>query len=75
MCRQVHIGQPMVLGAKENKRVVLRLVIGVRFFNSVGHAGPGRRSAVLESEISDLVRAIGKLEIIAENWWNLCDDI
>lgn len=73
--QQFHIGQPVGLGKDGNRRAVLRLVIGIRFFNIVGHAGPGGVSAALESEISDLVRALDKLEIFAENWWRFCNDI
>ena len=73
--QQFHIGQPVALGQGADKRAVLRLVIGMRFFNIVGHAGPGGIAAALESEISDLLRALDKLEIFAENWWRFCDDI
>ncbi|MDO6482019.1 ParB N-terminal domain-containing protein [Shimia thalassica] len=75
LSQQFHIGQPVALGQGADKRVVLRLVIGMRFFNIVGHAGPGGIAAALESEISDLVRALDKLEMFAENWWRFCDDI
>ncbi|MEX0970520.1 MAG: ParB N-terminal domain-containing protein [Paracoccaceae bacterium] len=75
LAQQFHIGQPVALGQAHQKRTVLRLVIGMRFFNIIGHAGPGGVAAALESEISDLVRAIDKLEIFAENWWRFCDDI
>ncbi len=75
LSQQFHIGQPVALGQGADKRAVLRLVIGMRFFNIVGHAGPGGIAAALESEVSDLVRALDKLEIFAENWWRFCDDI
>ncbi|MFC3612443.1 ParB N-terminal domain-containing protein [Lutimaribacter marinistellae] len=75
LSQEFHIGQPVALGRGENQRAVLRLVIGMRFFNIVGHAGPGGVAAALESEISDLVRAIDKLEILAENWWRYSHDI
>ena len=54
---------------------MLRLVIGMRFFNIIGHAGPGGVAAALESESSDLLRAIDKLEHLAENWWRYSHDI
>ncbi len=75
LSQQFHTGQPVALGQGEHKRAILRLVIGMRFFTIVGHAGPGAVTAALDSEISDLVRAINKLEIFAENWWRFCDDI
>ena len=51
--------------------MILRLVVGIRFFNIVAHSGPGSTTVALESEISDLVRAITKLEYLAENWWKI----
>ena len=69
--QQFHIGQPVVLGRNGHQKTVLRLVIGARFFNIIGHAGAGAILAALESEISDLMRAIDKLEILAENWWKI----
>lgn len=69
--QEIHIGQPVELGDGERLLTVLRLVLGFRFFTIVGLAGPGSINAALESEISDLVRAIDKLEILAENWWRL----
>lgn len=73
LSQEFHIGQPVKLGEGANSRAVLRLVIGMRFFNIVGHAGPGAIAAALESEISDLLRAVDKLEILAENWWSFAD--
>jgi hypothetical protein len=73
--QEFHIGQPVALGAGGARRAVLRLVIGVRFFNIVGHAGPGASAAALESEIADLARAIDKLEVLAEYWWRFNRDI
>jgi hypothetical protein len=75
LSQEFHIGQPVGLGRGANSRAVLRLVIGIRFFNIVGHAGPGAIAAALESEIADLMRAIDKLEILAENWWTFSEDI
>ncbi|MBV1863440.1 MAG: ParB N-terminal domain-containing protein [Rhodobacteraceae bacterium] len=74
LSQEFHIGQPVVLGTGENTRVLLRLVIGMRFFNIIAHAGPGGIAAALESEISDLIRAIDKLKILAENWWSYQND-
>lgn len=73
--QEFHIGQPVALGKGADARAVLRLVIGMRFFTIIGHAGPGGISVALESEISDLVRAIDKLDILVENWWRLRDDL
>ena len=67
--QEFHIGQPVELGDGGDPRTVLRLVLGFRFFTIVGLAGPGAIRAALESEISDLLRAIDKLEILAQNWW------
>jgi hypothetical protein len=50
---------------------VLRLVVGARFFNIVGHAGPGAIEASLASEIADALRAIDKAELIAEHWHDI----
>jgi hypothetical protein len=65
-----HIGQPVTLFIGDDKRElsVLRLVIGARFFTIVGYAGIGAVEAALESEISDAIRAIDKLELAAERW-------
>ncbi|QIB64709.1 hypothetical protein [Kineobactrum salinum] len=71
LSQEFHIGQPAELGSAEARRAILRLVIGVRFFNIVAYAGAGATAAALESEISDLIRAIDKLEFLAENWWRI----
>lgn len=73
--QEFHIGQPVAIGQGENQRAVLRLVLGVRFFTIIGHAGPGSVTAALESEISDLIRAVDKLELLAENWWKYRWDV
>lgn len=73
--QEFHIGQPVILGQRKSQRAVLRLVLGVRFFTIVGLAAPGSVTAALESEISDLIRAIDKLELLAGNWWKYCLEI
>ncbi len=68
-----HIGQPVSLrtGEGNGKLAVLRLVVGARFFTIVGHAGPGAIEAALDSEISDVFRAIEKIELLARRWRDL----
>jgi hypothetical protein len=70
-----HIGQPVTLFIGDDKRElsVLRLVIGARFFTIVGYAGIGAVEAALESEISDAIRAIDKLELAAERWKQIAE--
>ncbi len=65
-----HIGQPVTLaiGADRRELSILRLVVGARFFTIVGYAGAGAVEAALESEISDAIRAIEKLELVAMRW-------
>lgn len=65
-----HIGQPVTLSIGEDPRElsILRLVVGARFFTIVGYAGSGAVEAALESEISDAIRAIDKLELLAACW-------
>jgi hypothetical protein len=65
-----HIGQPVTLciGQDQRELSILRLVIGARFFTIVGYAGPGAIEAALASEIADAIRAIDKLELLAERW-------
>lgn len=75
LSQEFHIGQPVVLGSGDHMRTVLRLVIGMRFYNIIAHAGPGSITAALDSEISDLLRAIDKLEILARNWWSYRHDV
>jgi len=69
--QQAHIGQPVTLTTEREPLTILRMVLGARFFTIVGHAGPGSIEAALESEISDALRAIGKLELLASRWWRL----
>jgi len=70
-----HIGQPVTLFIGDDKRElsVLRLVVGARFFTIVGYAGIGAVEAALESEISDAIRAIDKLEMAAERWKQIAE--
>jgi hypothetical protein len=74
--QKAHIGQPVRLGSANGAEgsTVLRLVLGARFFTIVGHAGPGAIEAALESEISDAIHAIDKVELIARHWWKIRDD-
>ena len=66
---QAHIGQPVSLpNASASGVTVLRMVLGARFFSIVAHAGPGSVNAALESEIADAVRALEKLELLAQMW-------
>jgi hypothetical protein len=64
-----HIGQPVVLTGESGKLAFLRLVLGARFFNIVGHAEEGAGEAALESEIADAKRVLGKIEWLASQWW------
>ncbi|HSM41990.1 MAG TPA: hypothetical protein VK862_14650, partial [Afifellaceae bacterium] len=63
-----HIGQPVALATAHGPRTVLRMVLGARFFTFVGFARPSGVEAALESEISDALRAIAKLELLASRW-------
>jgi hypothetical protein len=69
--QQSHIGQPVALMTEQGPIAVLRMVLGARFFSIVGYAGAGSIEAALQSEISDALRAIGKLELLASRWWRL----
>jgi hypothetical protein len=73
--QEFHIGQPVALGSGPDRRTVMRLVLGIRFFNIIGQAGPGSYAAALESEVSDLIRAIDKLEILVDHWGSYRDDL
>jgi hypothetical protein len=68
---QVHIGQPVSLGGPDGTIVVLRMVLGARFFSIVGFAAGGAAEAALQSEIADARRSIAKLELLARHWWRL----
>jgi hypothetical protein len=65
-----HIGQPVTLcvGRDERELSILRMVIGARFFTIVGYAASGATEAALASEIADAIRAIDKVELLAERW-------
>ena len=65
-----HIGQPVTLaiGRDQRELSILRMVIGARFFTIVGYAGAGTTEAALASEIADAIRAIDKVELLAERW-------
>ncbi len=64
-----HIGQPVILNGARQQLAFLRLVLGARFFNIVGHAEAGTAEAALESEIADAKRVLSKIEWIASQWW------
>ena len=63
-----HIGQPVDLtpGATP-PNVILRLVIGARFFSAIAMAG-ARGDAALDAEIVDAIRALDKAELILSRW-------
>jgi hypothetical protein len=63
-----HIGQPVDLtpGAAA-PNVILRLVIGARFFSTIAMAGE-RADAALDAEIADAIRALDKAELILSRW-------
>jgi hypothetical protein len=65
-----HIGQPVTLaiGRDQHELSLLRMVIGARFFTIVGYAAAGATEAALASEIADAIRAIDKVELLAERW-------
>jgi hypothetical protein len=67
---QAHIGQPVFLESKDGREglAILRMVLGARFFSIVAFAGPGSVEAALESEISDAIWALEKLELLAQKW-------
>ena len=55
-------------GDASGSTAMLRMVLGARFFSIVAHAGPGSVEAALESEIADAIRALEKLELLAQKW-------
>jgi hypothetical protein len=70
-----HIGQPVTLsiGSDQRELSILRMVIGARFFTIVGYAGAGTTEAALASEIADAIRAIDKVELLAERWERIAE--
>jgi hypothetical protein len=68
---QVHVGQPVTIPMAAGPVCVLRLVLGARFFNFVGHADGAAMEAALQSEIGDARRAIQKIELLASEWGNI----
>jgi hypothetical protein len=68
-----HIGQPVTLsiGPDQRELSILRMVIGARFFTIVGYAVS--TEAALASEIADAIRAIDKVELLAERWGQITE--
>jgi hypothetical protein len=68
-----HIGQPVDLtpGAVA-PNVILRLVIGARFFSTIAMAGE-RADAALDGEIADAIRALDKAELVLSRWARVRD--
>ena len=66
-----HLGQPVDLtpGA-DPPNVILRLVIGARFFSTIAMAGE-QGNAALDAEIADALRAFDKAELILSKWREL----
>lgn len=63
--RAMHIGQPVALRTDSAEApVVLRLVVGARFFTIVGYPADGDHEGALRAEIGDAVAAIAKLEFL-----------
>lgn len=66
--RAMHIGQPVALrGDSAEAPVVLRLVVGARFFTIVGFPVDGDVEAALRGEIHDAIAAIDKLELLVKH--------
>jgi hypothetical protein len=66
--RPAHIGQPVVLRPDSAEApTVLRLVVGARFFTTVGFAADGDTEAALKGQIADAVAALDKLELLARH--------
>ena len=67
----MHIGQPVDLTpGSEPPNVILRLVIGARFFSTIAMAGD-HAEAALDAEIGDGLRALDKAELILARWGEL----
>ena len=66
-----HIGQSVDLTPGSTPpNVVLRLVIGARFFSAIAATGE-RSDAALDAEIHDALRAVDKAELILARWGEL----
>lgn len=66
--RAMHIGQPVALRSDSAEApVVLRLVVGARFFTIVGFPADGDVEAALQAEIRDASAAIDKLELLVKH--------
>ncbi len=66
--RAMHIGQPVALRTDSAEApVVLRLVVGARFFTIVGYPADGDHESALRAEIGDAVAAIAKLELLVRH--------
>jgi hypothetical protein len=66
--RPAHIGQPVALRPDcPGAPIVLRLVVGARFFTICGFPDNGECEAALRSEISDAVAALDKLELLVRH--------
>ena len=66
--RPAHIGQPVALRPDcPAAPIVLRLVVGARFFTIVGFPDDGDCEAALAGEIGDAVTALDKLELLVRH--------
>jgi len=66
-----HLGQPVDLTPGSTPpNVILRLVIGARFFSAIAMAGE-RADAALDAETFDALRALDKAELILSQWRRL----
>jgi hypothetical protein len=66
--RPAHIGQPVALRPDcPDAPIVLRLVVGARFFTIVGFPENGDREAALAGEIADAIAALDKLELLVRH--------
>ena len=73
--RAMHIGQPVALRTDSTEApVVLRLVVGARFFTIVGYPPDGDVEGALRAEISDAIAAIAKLELLVRHLPELASD-
>jgi hypothetical protein len=63
-----HVGQPVTLKQGDKDISVLRIVLGARYFNTIGHAKGNTAKAMLASQIADAKRIISKIEWLARNW-------